>query len=77
MEKDSEAVINWLKSPVTPLLHVHNVFVAIKRFLALHWEVKIQHVLREGNNAVDTLASEAQRTNNDMTILRRQPHALH
>ena len=59
MEMDSQVVINWLKSPVTPHLHVRNVFVANKRFLALHREVKIQHVLREGNKATDILAFEA------------------
>ena len=46
METDSQAVINGLKLPITPRLHACNVFVAIKRFLALHWEVEIQHVLR-------------------------------
>ena len=77
VETDSQAVINWLKSPVTPRLHVRNVFVAIKRFLDLHWEVKIQLVLREGNKATDILAFKVQRATNDMTILPRPPHALH
>ena len=50
-------VVKWLQGAYESCIRVHNLFVAIKELLAREWEVKLEHVYREQNRAIDYLTS--------------------
>ncbi|KAL9426013.1 hypothetical protein AB3S75_032894 [Citrus x aurantiifolia] len=57
VEVDSKAVTQILENPTTPVNEHHSLILAIRELLSRDWVVKVNHIYREANIAVDFLAS--------------------
>ena len=57
LELDNLLVVQLIKNDPNSINVATSIIMEIRRMLSFAWEVRIQHVMREGNRAVDILAN--------------------